>query len=127
MKRFLVALALIGALSAFSGAASARESARIGDVPLAALPKEAQATLAQVRSGGPFAHAKDGSVFGNREKILPARSRGYYREYTVATPGRRDRGARRIVAGAGAAGDVRSSGEYYYSDDHYNSFRRIRE
>ena len=80
-----------------------------------------------IKAGGPFAYAKDGSVFGNREKILPPRSRGYYREYTVKTPGARDRGARRIVAGAGASDDVRTSGEYYYSDDHYNSFRRIRE
>ena len=88
---------------------------------------EAHATLALIKAGGPFAYARDGSVFGNREQRLPPRGRGYYREYTVKTPGARDRGARRIVAGAGAAGDVRSSGEYYYSDDHYNSFRRIRE
>ena len=79
----------------------------------------------QTRPGQPY--TKNGSVFGNREKLLPARRRGYYREYTVRTPGARDRGARRIVAGAGNSGDVRSSGEYYYSDDHYNSFRRIRE
>jgi ribonuclease T1 len=91
------------------------------------LPGEARVVLARIRAGGPFAYAKDGSVFGNREKILPLRSRGYYREYTVKTPGARGRGARRIVAGAGASGDVRSSGEYYYSEDHYNSFRRIRE
>jgi ribonuclease T1 len=58
---------------------------------------------------------------------LPPRERGYYREYTVKTAGARDRGARRIVAGAGTLGDARTSGEYYYSDDHYNSFRRIRE
>ena len=62
-------------------------------------------------------------MFGNRERHLPARPRGYYREYTVPTPGAKDRGARRIVAG----GDVRSSGEYYYTEDHYNSFRRIKE
>lgn len=99
----------------------------MGDIGAAALPEEARATLAQIKTGGPFPYAKDGSVFGNREKLLPPRSRGYYREYTVKTPGARDRGARRIVAGAGASDDVRSSGEYYYSDDHYNSFRRIRE
>jgi len=87
----------------------------------------ARAALALVKAGGPFAYAKDGSVFSNREKMLPARQRGYYREYTVQTPGARDRGARRIVAGAGASDDVRTSGEYYYTDDHYNSFRRIRE
>jgi len=127
MRRLFRVLAVLGALWIFAGAALAREAAAIGDVPLAALPKEAHATLALIKTGGPFAHAQDGKVFGNREKILPARSRAYYREYTVKTPGARDRGARRIVAGAGAAGAVRSSGEYYYSDDHYNSFRRIRE
>ena len=88
---------------------------------------EARATLARVRTGGPFPYSKDGSVFGNREKLLPPRQRGYYREYTVKTPGARGRGARRIVAGTGVSGDLRSSGEYYYTDDHYNSFRRIRE
>jgi len=83
------------------------------------LPKEARATLALVKQGGPFPYRKDGSTFGNREKHLPVKARGYYREYTVPTPGARDRGARRIVAGR--------DGEYYYTDDHYNSFRRIRE
>ena len=89
------------------------------EIPLAALPKEARATLALIAAGGPFPYAKDGSVFGNREAKLPRRGRGYYREYTVKTTGARDRGARRIVAGRG--------GEYYYTDDHYRTFRRIRE
>jgi ribonuclease T1 len=124
MKRLLIVFC---ALCALTGAALASGPAAIGDIAVAALPGEARATLALIKAGGPFAHAQDGSVFGNRERILPARARGYYREYTVTTPGARDRGARRIVAGAGAAGDVRSSAEYYYSDDHYNSFRRIRE
>ena len=124
MKRLLVAFC---ALLAFTGTVLARSTTPLGDIAAAALPAEAQATLVRIKAGGPFAHAKDGSVFGNREKILPARARGYYREYTVPTPGARDRGARRIVAGSGAAGDVRRSGEYYYTDDHYNSFRRIRE
>jgi ribonuclease T1 len=110
-----------------TGAAIARGPAPIGEIAIAALPRQAQATLALIEAGGPFAYARDGSVFSNRERILPPRHRGYYREYTVPTPGARDRGARRIVAGAGASGDVRTSGEYYYSDDHYNSFRRIRE
>ena len=122
MKRLLVC-----ALLALSGAAFARGPAPIGEVGLAVMPREALATLALIKAGGPFAYAQDGSVFGNREKMLPARERGYYREYTVKTPGAHERGARRIVAGAGAAGDVRTSGEYYYSDDHYNSFRRVRE
>ena len=127
MKRLLIALVAIGALLASAGVVSAKGPTPTGDIAASALPREAQSTLALIKAGGPFAYAKDGSVFGNREKALPARHRGYYREYTVPTPGARDRGARRIVAGAGAAGDVRISGEYYYTDDHYNSFRRIRE
>ena len=107
--------------------ALADRPAAVGEIPVSALPGEARAVLALIKAGGPFAYAKDGSPFGNREKMLPPRNRGYYREYTVRTPGARDRGARRIVAGAGKGGDVRSSGEYYYSGDHYNSFRRIRE
>ena len=124
MRRLLLILC---ALLALSGAAMARVAAPIGDVPAAALPREAQATLALIRAGGPFPYARDGSAFGNRENLLPARERGYYSEYTVKTPGAHDRGARRIVAGKGASGDARTSGEYYYSDDHYHSFRRIRE
>lgn len=119
--RLLFALCVLLA----SSVAMARGPAPIGDVPAAALPAEARATLALIKAGGPFPHARDGSVFGNRERLLPPRQRGYYREYTVKTPGARDRGARRIVAGA--ASDARAPGEYYYTDDHYNSFRRIRE
>jgi ribonuclease T1 len=83
------------------------------------LPREARATIALIRKGGPFPYARDGAPFGNREAMLPRQKRGYYREYTVKTPGVRNRGARRIVAGAG--------GELYYTDDHYNRFRRVRE
>lgn len=83
------------------------------------LPVEARATLALIKAGGPYPYAQDGRVFSNREKLLPLQDRGYYREYTVRTPGVRDRGARRIVAGNG--------GEYYYSADHYRSFMRILE
>lgn len=90
-----------------------------GDIALADLPAEARRTLAVIRAGGPFPYAQDGRTFGNREKLLPQRDRGYYREYTVRTPDARDRGARRIVAGRG--------GEYYYTADHYRSFERIRE
>jgi ribonuclease T1 len=86
------------------------------------LPAEAQATERLVRAGGPFPYSKDGVVFGNRERFLPARPRGFYREYTVRTQGSRDRGARRIVCG----GQPPSRPETcYYSDDHYASFRRI--
>lgn len=91
------------------------------------LPHEARETLALIKRGGPLPYRKDGSVFGNFEHHLPARPRGYYREYTVPTPGARNRGARRIVAGRGGADDVRTSGEYYYTDNHYRSFRKIRE
>jgi ribonuclease T1 len=83
------------------------------------LPTEARATLALVKAGGPFPYPQDGRVFSNREKLLPLQRRGYYREYTVRTPGVPERGARRIVAGRG--------GEYYYTADHYRSFRRILE
>jgi ribonuclease T1 len=82
------------------------------------LPPEARETLSCIEAGGPFPYKQDGRVFQNRERRLPQRPRGYYREYTVKTPGARDRGARRIVAGR--------EGEYYYTEDHYRSFRRIR-
>ena len=91
------------------------------------LPPEGRATLAAIHSGGPFASPRDGFVFGNRERILPRQRRGYYAEYTVPTPGARNRGARRIIAGRGTSGDFRNSREYYYTDDHYRSFKRIRE
>ena len=83
------------------------------------LPKEAIETVALIRKSGPFPYPRDGATFGNREKLLPARERGWYREYTVRTPGERTRGARRIVAGR--------DGTLYYSDDHYRSFKRILE
>jgi ribonuclease T1 len=89
------------------------------EVRAADLPAEAQATLALIRKGGPFPYAKDGAVFSNREGMLPKQKRGYYREYTVKTPHERTRGARRIIWGAG--------GEFYYTDDHYNHFRRVKD
>ncbi|MEU8226532.1 ribonuclease [Kribbella sp. NPDC048915] len=88
-------------------------------VAAADLPKEARDTLALIAAGGPYPYRRDGVVFGNFEKILPKRDRGYYHEYTVKTPGESDRGARRIVTG--------NAGERYYTDDHYKSFRRIAE
>jgi ribonuclease T1 len=90
-----------------------------GDVSVADLPAEARHTLALVKAGGPFPYLQDGRTFGNREKLLPRRDHGYYLEYTVKTPGARDRGAQRIVAGRG--------GEFYFTADHYRSFKRIRE
>lgn len=85
----------------------------------AGLPPEAIETLALIQRGGPFPYRKDGTTFQNRERLLPAKPRGYYREYTVPTPGSRDRGARRIVAG-GNPPEV-----FYYTADHYSSFRQI--
>ena len=98
-----------------------------GDVSVSSLPPEARETLARIQDGGPYRYRRDGAVFQNREHRLPGRPRGYYREFTVETPGSRDRGARRIVAAAGNTGNIQTSGEYYYTDDHYRSFRRIRE
>ena len=86
------------------------------------LPQEAQQTARLIERGGPFPYPKDGMTFGNRERLLPAKPRGYYREYTVRTPHSRDRGAKRIVCGGSPA----STPEYcFYTDDHYTSFRRI--
>jgi len=90
-------------------------------VTVAQLPPEARATLALIRDGGPFPYRKDGSVFGNRERLLPRQPRGYYTEYTVRTPGERDRGARRLVVG----GEPRRLAEVWYTSDHYASFRRV--
>lgn len=120
-------LALLVAVPAAAGQARAPGDAGIGEIPLAALPAEARHTLRLIKLGGPFPYRRDGVVFQNREKLLPVRPHGHYREYTVTTPQTRDRGARRIVAARGATGDVRNSGEYYYTEDHYRSFRRIRE
>lgn len=88
-------------------------------VSAADLPEEARETLALIKQGGPFPYSRDGVVFANREGRLPTASHGTYREYTVTTPGRRDRGARRIIA----AGSI----QFWYSADHYRSFRRIVE
>jgi len=85
-------------------------------VALADLPPEARETLQLIDRGGPYPYRRDGVVFGNRERRLPLKPHGYYREYTVPTPGARNRGARRIVAG---------DPERYYTDDHYRTFRRI--
>lgn len=91
-------------------------------VALSALPREAQQTHQLILSGGPFPYEKDGVVFGNRERQLPKKARGFYHEYTVKTPGARNRGARRIVCG----GQPPSNPEVcYYTEDHYASFRKI--
>lgn len=112
-----------------SGRASDRSSDRasrqgadgLGTVAVADLPAEARQTLALIREGGPYPYEKDGTVFGNYERKLPRQRRGYYTEYTVRTPQVRSRGARRIIAGGP---DGRPT-EFYYTDDHYQTFRRI--
>lgn len=124
LKRLVlgVGAALLGL--ALWAPAQARE-APASDVPTVALnglPRQAQETHALVTKGGPFPFAKDGAVFGNRERLLPRQQRGYYREYTVRTPGSRDRGARRLVCGGRQATQPDAC---YYTEDHYTSFRRV--
>lgn len=122
MRRILLACWL--ACAALLGVAEARAVApnpepAIASIGVAELPREARETLSLIERGGPFPYRRDGVVFGNRERLLPLRQHGTYREYTVPTPGSPDRGARRIVAG--------EAKERYYTEDHYRSFRRIRE
>ena len=115
----LVVLGLAFVAPAVGAQRPAQRPVVVGHILAADLPPEALQTIARIRAGGPFPYARDGAVFGNREGALPRQRRGYYREYTVKTPHVRTRGARRIVWGAG--------GEFYYTDDHYNRFWRIRE
>ncbi|MFL9926184.1 ribonuclease [Herbaspirillum lusitanum] len=106
-----------------SASVLARGPAPLDDVRLDQLPREAQQTMGLIKDGGPYPYAKDGAVFGNYEGVLPKQKRGYYHEFTVKTPKARNRGARRIISG----GEPKSSGEYYYTSDHYATFRRIRD
>ena len=121
VPRVLVCL-LVALLTACSstGTSAAHPSSANGPatVRVSQLPAEAGQTLALIDKGGPFPYTRDGVVFGNFEGLLPKHQRGYYHEYTVPTPGSRDRGARRIITGQG--------GEIYYTDDHYKSFRAVR-
>jgi ribonuclease T1 len=132
MIRFAAArLALTGCLlvAAVTGFSQAQAwSWKDGNAPATAatvqvteLPRQGVETYELIRQGGPFPYDKDGAVFGNRERLLPVEKRGYYREYTVKTPGSRDRGARRIVCG----GPARDPHACYYTADHYASFRKI--
>lgn len=119
-------LAVLLALAATLGAGTAIARAAAEPLPaiaLAELPPEAREVHALIGRGGPFRFDRDGVVFGNREGLLPAKPRGYYHEYTVRTPGVTSRGARRIVCG----GQATKPDACYYTDDHYQSFRRIRE
>jgi ribonuclease T1 len=113
----LAALVAVAPLASLAQKGPATPSA--AEISVTQLPKEARETLALIKKGGPYPYAKDGVVFGNREARLPRQKRGYYREFTVKTPGERTRGARRIVTG--------TADEFWYTDDHYATFRRIRE
>ena len=119
LAALLVAACLALATLAVPGYAQKSSPAASGTLAETRLPREARATLELIRKGGPYPYARDGALFANREGRLPHQPRGYYREFTVKTPGVRNRGARRIIWGSG--------GEYYYTDDHYNHFRRILE
>lgn len=122
-RRAVPRLAWLGLFWALSCGALAPD-----EIDAKALPREARTVLAAIRSGGPFAYAKDGVTFGNYERNLPSKQRGYYREYTVETPGARTRGARRVVCGAETRDWARNApAQCYYTDDHYATFRRIRE
>jgi len=119
-----VIILMIGPFFLQPNLSSAKSGIQIGKaqsstIKAADLPAEARHTLKLIKQGRPFPFPKDGVIFGNREGHLPAKPRGYYREYTVKTPGERSRGARRIVSGSG--------GEFYYTDDHYNTFRVIEQ
>ena len=120
MRRGMIVVLALAIMAAWAMAdrGSRRSHENPGQWP-AFLPVEALDTLRRIEAGGPFDHRQDGGTFQNRERLLPSQRRGYYREYTVETPGSRDRGARRIVTG----GDPPV--EYFYTDDHYRSFRRF--
>ncbi|MBL8437685.1 MAG: ribonuclease [Zoogloeaceae bacterium] len=115
LHRTLAAFILFLLLTGWSGAFQNQ----IGSVGVKYLPVEAKTTLRLIQQGGPFPYRRDGITFENRERRLPQRPRGYYREFTVPTPGSRDRGARRIISGGEPAE------EFFYTSDHYRSFRRI--
>jgi ribonuclease T1 len=130
MKRIYSSLLAIAAIAVLAlplhSAAKQSPGFVVDTIAQSALPKEGQKTLQLIQQGGPFPYAdKDASTFGNREGTLPKQKRGYYSEYTVKTPYARNRGAKRIIAGKGSTGNPATSGEYFYTDDHYASFKRI--
>jgi len=127
VRKFVSKLVLTGflALAALVGSAAVAKETAPGayasTIALAQLPVQGRETYQRIRDGGPFAYDKDGMVFGNRERLLPAEKRGYYREYTVKTPGAKNRGTRRIVCGGAAT----TPDACFYTADHYASFRKI--
>lgn len=123
LTTYLLAAAMAAPLAQARSMADGSAAAQPATVQVGELPRQGRVTYELIRQGGPFPYGKDGTVFGNRERLLPAEKRGYYREYTVTTPGSRDRGARRIVCG----GPARAPHACYYSADHYASFRKIVE
>jgi len=123
LTSFLLATAVAGPLAQARSLTDRPAASSPATITVAQLPSQGRATYELIRQGGPFPYGKDGAVFGNRERSLPTEKRGYYREYTVATPGSRDRGARRIVCG----GPPRAPRACFYTADHYASFRMIVE
>ena len=123
--KYLKQWCLFLVISLFSAIALGRQAERnaIDPVSVSSLPREAQRTLSQIRQGPPYPYAKDGVVFGNYERLLPRQPRGYYREFTVKTPGSRNRGAQRLIVG----GEPAISRDIYYTSDHYASFMQVRE
>ena len=125
VSRLVLAASVLTVALPMAGVAQARGlswGVEPATVAVAELPSQGQHTYRLILQGGPFPHDKDGSVFGNRERLLPRERRGYYREYTVETPGARNRGARRIVCG----GLQRTAPDAcWYTSDHYSSFRKI--
>ncbi|MBZ3904876.1 MULTISPECIES: ribonuclease domain-containing protein [Streptomyces] len=109
------AAALLSALLVGGTVTATPAAAAVGSICYSDLPSQAHTTLSLIARGGPYPYAQDGSVFQNRERVLPSRSTGYYHEYTVKTPGSSTRGARRIVTG-------QAHEEDYYTADHYASF-----
>ena len=121
VQKWVLAGVLLGFLALGAQAKGPTAADPTAPIALADLPVQGVQVHALVMQGGPFAYDKDGSVFGNRERLLPSQKRGYYREYTVPTPGARNRGARRLVCG----GPPKTPDACFYTADHYASFRRI--
>lgn len=119
---------LAGRLIGFTLATLLAGAAWAADIALRDLPKEARTTHGLILQGGPFPYTKDGVTFGNFEGALPRHPRGYYREFTVPTPGARNRGARRIVCGGESRQWSRNAPEAcWYTADHYQTFQKIKE